>query len=95
MPQRPVARPSCYVVELDTTHVAWRELDELLGRIRASSASRGGEQVRFVRSVYVPEDARCLLVYEGPSGEAVRRAAEAADVGVIRIEPAIRLGEEG
>ncbi|MCU0506767.1 MAG: DUF4242 domain-containing protein [Chloroflexi bacterium] len=95
MSTRPVARPSCYVVELDTTDVVWRELDALLGRIRAAAASRGaGDQVRFVRSVYVPEDARCFLLYEGPSGDAVRRAAEAANVGVIRIEPAIRLGEE-
>jgi hypothetical protein len=94
MADRPVARPSCYVVELDTTDVAWRELDALLGRIRAAAVSPGaGEPVRFVRSVYVPEDARCFLLYEGPSGEAVRRAAEAAAVGVIGIEPAIRLGE--
>jgi Protein of unknown function (DUF4242) len=34
-----------------------------------------GIPVRFVRSVFVPEDEACFYLYEAPSAEVVRQAA--------------------
>ena len=56
---------------------------------------REGERVRFLRSVFVPEDDACFLLYEGPSAESVRAAAMRAKLGVRSVDAALRLdGEE-
>jgi len=50
--------------------------------------------VRFLRSIFVPEDDTCFLLYEGPSAQSVRAAAVRAKLGVTRVESALRLDEE-
>ena len=51
--------------------------------------------MRFLRSVFVPEDDACFFLYEGPSAQSVTAAALRAELGVPRIEAAIRMdGEE-
>jgi hypothetical protein len=47
--------------------------------------------VRFLRSIFVPEDDACFFLYEGPSAESVRAAAVRAKLGVQRVESALRL----
>jgi hypothetical protein len=56
---------------------------------------REGEQVRFLRSIFVPEDDTCFFLYEGSSARAVRAAALRADLGVTRVDEALRLEFEG
>jgi hypothetical protein len=57
---------------------------------RARSASeqlaREGVAVRCVRSVYVAEDERCLLVFEATSPDAVVRAGCRAELAYERID---------
>jgi hypothetical protein len=36
---------------------------------------REGTPVRFLRSIFVPEDDTCFLLYEAPSARSVRQAA--------------------
>jgi len=43
-----------------------------------------GIPVRFVRSVFVPEDEACFYLYEAPSAEAVREAARRAALPFAR-----------
>jgi len=43
----------------------------------AANASALGGGVRYVRSLFMPEDEICLELYEAPSAEAVREAAAA------------------
>lgn len=53
-----------------------------------SVAARARDAVgpaRFLRSVYVPEDDRWFLLYEGSSATEVAAAAELADLDVVSI----------
>ena len=52
---------------------------------------REGEQVRFLRSIFVPEDDACFFLYEGSSAQSVRAAALRAQLGVMRVDEALRL----
>lgn len=44
--------------------------------------------VRFVRSIFVPEDETCFYLFEAPSVEAVREAAHRAGLQVERVSEA-------
>lgn len=59
----------------------------------AADVSREGEAVRYVRSIVVPEDETCFLLYEAPSIDAVRAAAEQAGLGAGRITETLNLAE--
>jgi hypothetical protein len=54
-----------------------------------------GVAIRFLRSIYVPEDDRCFFLYEGDSAETVGRAGVRAELEIIGIDAALRaeLGE--
>jgi hypothetical protein len=51
----------------------------------AADVSREGAAVRYVRSIVVPEDETCFLLYDAPSIDLVRSAAERAGLGAGRI----------
>ena len=44
-----------------------------------------GNSVRYVRSIFVPEDETCLHVFEGPSLYAIQTATERAGIRFERI----------
>jgi hypothetical protein len=69
-----------YVVEVFAPNVAEGRLAELAGKAQAAAAemSRGGAEVRYLRSVLVPEDETCFHHFEGSSAEAVRQVSERA-----------------
>jgi hypothetical protein len=54
----------------------------------ASRARRSANGVRFLRSIYVPEDDRWFLLYEGASAREVAAAARRADAVVVSIAEA-------
>jgi hypothetical protein len=61
-------------------------------RAAAEQLVREGTAVRWVRSVYVPEDETCFLVFEGGSSDAVGEASRRAALEYERIveaEPAL------
>lgn len=86
-----------YTVELRLPRAGWADLEEAVTRARQASEQlrREGEQVRFLRSIFVPEDDACFFLYEGASAHTVRTAALRADLGVRRIDAALRLDDEG
>jgi Protein of unknown function (DUF4242) len=89
--------PTRYTVELRLPEAGCADVQEAAARARAATEQlwREGEQVRFLRSIFVPEDDACFLLYEGPSAEAVRAAALRASLGPRRVDAALRLqGEE-
>ena len=51
-------------------------------RARAASAelTREGTPVRFMRSIFVPEDETCLFLFEAGSLDVVREAARRAEL---------------
>ena len=50
-----------------------------------------GVPVRFLRSVFVPEDESCFFLYEGPTADAVREAAARAELVVAQVDETLAL----
>jgi hypothetical protein len=65
------------------------EADDIDGRSalvqRASAAAEASGEVRFVRSIFVPDDEICFLVFEAESAAAVTRLAEQAALPLDRV----------
>jgi Protein of unknown function (DUF4242) len=82
-----------YTVELRLPATGWTELQSATARARQATDEmrREGAQVRFLRSVFVPEDDACFFLYEGPSAQSVRAAAARAKLGVLRVDAALQL----
>jgi hypothetical protein len=83
-----VDTPTRYTVELSLPEGGWADVQEAAARAR--EACDGGP-VRFLRSIFVPEDEACFFLYEGPSAQSVIAAALRAGLGVRRIDAALRL----
>jgi Nickel responsive protein SCO4226-like len=82
-----------YTVELRRPHAGWQELQQATARARQATEHAGDEgvEVRFLRSIFVPEDDACFFLYEGASAQAVKAAATRARLGVVRVDEALRL----
>jgi hypothetical protein len=52
---------------------------------RAKKAAGQSADVRFVRSVYLPDDEMCFLVFEAESAAAVTRFAQQAALPIDRV----------
>jgi hypothetical protein len=87
-----MATPTHYLVELATPSGGWQDVQRLTSRARAGAEamSNEGVAVRFVRSIYVPEDERCFFLYEGDSSETVGEAGRRAELQIVRIDEALR-----
>jgi hypothetical protein len=72
-----------YVARTDTATV---ERDAARARLAAEELSREGTPVRYLRSIFVPEDESCFLLYEAVSAEDVEEAARRAS---LRFERAV------
>ena len=44
--------------------------------LAARARTAAGDDVRYIRSVFVPEDETCFHLFEGPSAEAVKELSE-------------------
>jgi hypothetical protein len=73
---------SAYLVEVEPRGGP-SEVGTLASRARGSANG-----VRFLRSIYVPEDDRWFLLYEGSSADDVAAAAKRADALVVSIAQA-------
>lgn len=84
---------SRYLVELTPDGNGVDDIQALAARCRAASEelSRSGTPVRFLRSVFVPEDGTCLLLFEGPSAPAVEEAGRRAALPLRRVSGTLRL----
>jgi Protein of unknown function (DUF4242) len=58
-------------------------------RLAAEELTREGQRVRYVRSIFVPEDETCFYLYEAGSADTVRTAAERAGLPFDRIIQAV------
>jgi hypothetical protein len=56
---------------------------------RARAATEELTQVRYERSIHVPEDELCFFVFEAPSGREAALAAERAKLDPIRVVRAV------
>jgi hypothetical protein len=71
-----------YLSESDSGAVA-----QSAGRagLAAQRMRREGASIRYLRSIFVPDDETCFLVYEADSASDVRRAARLAGLPVDHI----------
>ena len=53
--------------------------------------SETGKPVRYIRSMYVPGDARCMCLFEASNADLVREVNEAAQIPFTRIVEAADL----
>lgn len=85
-----------YLVELSRPDGGWGDLQEVAARARAAAGQLRGEgtPVRFLRSVFVPEDDSCLFLYEAFSAEAAGEAGRRAALAVERVAAAVHLDEQ-
>jgi len=65
------------------------EADDREGRLalvqRAREAAATSAGVRFIRSIFVPDDEMCFLVFEAESAAAVAHLAEQAALPIDRV----------
>jgi hypothetical protein len=85
-----------YHVELHLPPGGAAELAAAADRARstAEQLTQEGIAVRWVRSVYVPEDETCVLVFEASSPDAVDEASRRASLSYVRIVDA-EMGRAG
>lgn len=58
-------------------------------RVAAEQLAREGTPVRFLHSIFVPEDETCFFLYEAGSAAAVREAAGRAALVFERVAEAV------
>jgi Nickel responsive protein SCO4226-like len=58
-------------------------------RLAAEELTREGTPVRWLRSIFVPEDETCFFLYEAASAEAVREGARRAAIPFERVAEAV------
>ena len=85
-----------YLVDRDIPGVT---MDQLVATQQAVIAvsqrfTARGEHVRYIRSIYLPDESRCMCWFEAPSAEAVAEVNEVAKVPFNRIHEAIDLTPE-
>ena len=68
-----------------------------LARLAADELTRAGRAVRYVRSIFVPDDETCFLLYAATTVDDVAEAARRASLPFDRVALAVqgREGEEG
>ena len=82
-----IGRLAYHTFQLARPADGWSRLSQLNARARAAcdELSRQGTRVRFLRSIFVPEDEACFHLYEAVSVEAVRQAARQAGLDYARV----------
>lgn len=81
----PLAR---FTVELHQPDGGWAGLQRATSSARQAAAElrAEGRPVRFLRSIFVPEDDACFFLYEGDGRAIVQEAAVRAGLDVGEIE---------
>jgi hypothetical protein len=80
-----------YLAELYLPQTGSDGLREAVARARsaAQELTREGAPVRYLRSIFVPEDETYFLLYEAGSAEAVAEASARAGIAAERIVEAV------
>jgi hypothetical protein len=92
---RTVAVVAQYLVELFVPRTDALVVPAAVRRVRlaAEDLARAGTAVRYLRSIFVPEDEICFLLFEAACAQDVRDAARSADLPFERISEAVTSAE--
>lgn len=80
-----------YLAELYLPKAGPGDLEKAAARActAAEEMSRAGSTVRYLRSIFVPEDETWFLLYEAPSAAAVLEAGARAGISIERVADAV------
>jgi hypothetical protein len=80
-----------YLLELYVARANAVAIDQDAQRVRlaAEEHTRQGTPVRYLRSIFVPEDETCFLIFEAASADAVKAVAERASLSFEHVAAAI------
>ena len=57
----------------------------------AAEMTKEGTPIRYIRSTFVPDDGRCMCLFEGESPENVSALNRKAEIPFERVTPALHL----
>jgi hypothetical protein len=80
-----------FLVETYTPRIRAAEAREAGHRARAAAAelAHEGTAVRYVRTIFLPDDETCFHLFEAPSVEAVEEVGRRAGLGPLRVVTAV------
>lgn len=81
-----------FLVELTPARAGFDDILALAARARAAcrDLTHQGTPVRFLRSVFVPDDGTCLLLFDATSAEAVEEAGRRAELHAGPVSEVVR-----
>jgi hypothetical protein len=74
---------------ISRTDAAARGRSVRRARLAAEEQTRQGTPVRYLRSMYLPDEETCFLLYEAESAEAARRTAALAAIAFEQVSEVI------
>ena len=79
-----------YMVERDLPGITMEQLAAAQKRAiqMGRELTAEGRQVRYIRSTFVPGEAKCMCLFEAANPQHVREANERAEIPFTRIVPA-------
>jgi len=82
-----------FMVERDLSGIAMTDLSGLMAAAGRAAARmhEAGDRVRYIRSVFVPGDGRCLCLFEAKTAEVITELNRSAHLPFERIVPAMDL----
>lgn len=85
-----------YVVERSLPGVTSEQLVAAAGRAKSTAAamSSPGAPVRYVRSTFIPGEARCFCLFEAPTARIVEQVNERAGIPFERVVEALAVVAE-
>jgi hypothetical protein len=64
-------------------------------RVAAEELSREDVSIRYLRTTFLPDDETCFHLFEASSVEHVAEAARRAELGRVRVVPAVDASRSG
>ena len=82
-----------YLVERELPNIEMEQLADAQKRaiLVGKELTAEGKEVRYIRSMFVPGEQRCMCLFEAPNPENVREANERAEIPFTRIVEAMDL----
>ena len=93
--------PSYWMEEQMTVYMVERSLkgiamEDLAGAQKAAIATAeqmrdSGQDIRYIRSTFAPEDGRCMCLFDGENADQVKALNDTAGIPYDRVVPALDL----
>ena len=85
-----------YMVERHLPQITPDELTAAAMRAKVTTMemTNEGTPIRYLRSIFVPGEDKCLCLFEGPSAESVEQANRRANIPFERVTETVQISSE-